>query len=222
MLTRKRWTIFLFALFFLIALAVVLVFFHNQILLAIGDHLIISDDLHQADVIHVISGLDYRTDYAIQLYKEGYGQTLFFTGGWCDVIQGNHALRGEQISLLQGIPVQDIAIDPTDVISTYAEAERLKIWVDEDPQAIKSIIVVSDPFHMRRVRWTYRQVFGKEIEIQLAPVPFEQTQYLRYWWKDAKSLSMVEQEYLKLAFYLIRYKYSWGPMRKWLSKFDRF
>ena len=55
----------------------------EPILLAVGDFLVIQDRLQPADVIHVISGLDERTDYAIQLYKQGYGKTIFFTGGWC-------------------------------------------------------------------------------------------------------------------------------------------
>jgi len=49
----------------------------------------LKSNLQPADAIHVIAGEDYRTDYAIQLYKQGYGKTLFFTGGWCET-QGYH------------------------------------------------------------------------------------------------------------------------------------
>jgi len=37
----------------------------------IGDFLVVEDDLRPADVIHIIAGDDYRTDYAIQLYQQG-------------------------------------------------------------------------------------------------------------------------------------------------------
>ena len=65
----------------LLGLTTVLLFSCEQWLLLIGDFLIVQDSLQPATVIHVIAGEDYRTDYAIQLYKEGYGKTLFFTGG---------------------------------------------------------------------------------------------------------------------------------------------
>ncbi len=51
--------------------------------LHIGDYLVVRDTLQHADVIHVIAGDDHRTEYAIQLYKDGYADTLFYTGDWC-------------------------------------------------------------------------------------------------------------------------------------------
>ena len=58
----------------LLLAALILVIFHEKWLLWIGNFLIVEDQLHPADVIHVIAGDDYRTDYAIQLYKQGYGK----------------------------------------------------------------------------------------------------------------------------------------------------
>jgi len=51
--------------------------FREPLMFAIGDYLVIHDELKPADVIHVIAGPDDRTDYAIQLYKQGYGKQLF-------------------------------------------------------------------------------------------------------------------------------------------------
>jgi len=47
----------------------------DRILLAVGDFLVVQDELKPVDVIHVIAGDDYRTDYAIQLYKQGMQST---------------------------------------------------------------------------------------------------------------------------------------------------
>jgi hypothetical protein len=55
----------------------------------------------------------------------------------------------------------------------------------------------------------------------MAPVPFEMTPYKSIWWKDSASRKYVEDEYLKLIFYLFRYQYSWGWFRQWLSTFDK-
>lgn len=190
------------------------------LLLKIGDFLVLQDDLHPADVIHVISGLDYRTDYGIQLLIAGYAKKIFFTGSWCDEIQGVHAERGKERAINQGIPPHAIVTDSTEVISTYQEATRLKIWIDQSQTPVNSVIVVSDPFHMRRAKWTYRQVLGDSIDIQMAPVPFENTSLHRRWWEDPASRMMVRDEYGKYVYYLLRYGLRWAPLSNWLATFD--
>ena len=186
----------------------------------IGNFLVIDDTLQPADVIHVIAGDDYRTEYAIQLYKEGYAQTLFYTGGWCTQHDYYHGEHATEISLAAGIPAASIAIDDSTVTSTYMEAERLKDWIDHSPRPIRSVIVVSDPFHMRRASWTYRWVLGDKIRVQMAPVPFEETPFKRAWWKDPESRGYVRDEYEKLAYYVLRYKLSWGKLHEWLVSLD--
>jgi uncharacterized SAM-binding protein YcdF (DUF218 family) len=194
--------------------------FYNRIFLAIGNFLIIQDLLQPADVIHVISGPDYRTAYGIQLYKQGYGKYLFFTGGWCAEIQGVHADRSRQQSLEQGVPSSAIGSDAYQVTSTFQEAERLKLWIDQTPIPVHSVIIVSDPHHMRRARWAYQQVLGKKVKLIMAPVPFGQTPYHQHWWIDKASRAMVREEYVKLIYYYARYKFSWGPLKEWLASFD--
>jgi hypothetical protein len=73
---------------------------------------------------------------------------------------------------------------------------------------------------MRRALWTYQQVFGDQIQIQMAPVPFELTPYRATWWKDVESQKYVQEEYFKFIFYLFRYQYSWGFFKDWLASFD--
>ena len=68
--------------------------FREPVMLAIGDYLVIQDDLKPADVIHVIAGPDDRTDFAIQLHRQGYGKQIFFTGGWCSYHGYRHGEHG--------------------------------------------------------------------------------------------------------------------------------
>jgi uncharacterized SAM-binding protein YcdF (DUF218 family) len=181
---------------------------------------VIQDSLHRADVIHVIAGEDYRTEYAIQLYQQGLGNTLFFTGGWCTVHLYRHGEHARELAIAHGVSSDAVAIDDSKVTSTYMEAERLKEWIDQSPFPVRSIIVVSDPFHMRRARWTYETIFGESIEIQMAPVPFERTPYQSLWWKDAQSRQNVREEYSKFVYYVFRYQLSWGFVRDWLASLD--
>jgi uncharacterized SAM-binding protein YcdF (DUF218 family) len=203
-----------------IALAV-LFWTRESILLAIGDFLVVRDTLRPADVIHVISGADYRTNYGIKLYKQGYGKKIFFTGGWCNHHKVNHAQHARELAIERGVQPQDIFTDEAALDSTYAEAERLKEFIMKSPSTIDSVLVVSDPHHMWRARWAYRGVLGSQISIVMAPVPFHLSPYHRRWWIDCESRKMVREEYLKILYYLVRYRFSWGPFRKWLASLDR-
>ena len=204
----------------LVFLGLVLVVFREQWLLLIGDYLIVNDTLEPADVIQVIAGDDYRTDYAIQLYKRGDGKILFFSGGWCPTHLYYHGEHGRELSIAAGVPLPAIAFDDSPVMSTYMEAGRLKEWIDQSLHPIRSVIVVSDPFHMRRASWIYRWVLGDQIRVQMAPVPSDLTPYQRVWWKDPESRMYVRDEYEKLVYNLLRYRLSSGKFQEWLASFD--
>jgi uncharacterized SAM-binding protein YcdF (DUF218 family) len=146
---------------------------------------------------------------------------LFFTGGWCEIHHNRHGEYGKARSLAQGVSMNAIAIDDSKVTSTYMEAEKLKSWMAHSLTPIHSVIVVSDPFHMRRARWTYRKVLGHNIEVQMAPVPFERTSYRRHWWTDQASRRFVQDEYKKLVYYFLRYQISSGKLKDWLASMDR-
>lgn len=185
-----------------------------------GNFLVVEDPIRKADLIHVISGPDYRTEYAIDLYKKGYAEKLLFTGGWCESANEISAIRSERLALIAGVPSEKIIVDVTPILCTYEEAERLKELVNRKDNIIRSVIIVSDPFHMRRVRWTYRRHLKHQVILIMAPVPFELTPMNANWWKDAKSRYMVCDEYLKLVYYVLRYQLTRGRLQLWLASLD--
>jgi len=191
--------------------------FKEEIQSAIGKFLVVKDNLYPADAIHVIAGDDYRTEYAIQLYQQGFARKIFFTGGWCTQHGYYHGEHGLQIALAEGIPVEDIAYDDTAVLSTFDETILLKNYLDSNLPSAQSVIVVSDPFHMRRARWTNQMVFGNQLKMIMQPVPFDQTPFKQQWWTDSPSRAYVRDEYTKMIYYLFRYKLGWN----WLSFFDK-
>jgi uncharacterized SAM-binding protein YcdF (DUF218 family) len=205
-----------------VLLGVILPLTREPILLAIGNFLVIKDELEPADAIHVISGPDNtRIDYAIQLFHQGYAGRMIFTGGWCDCTGANSAEYGRQRALRQGVPPEAIIVDGTEVTSTYAEIGQLKEAITQSQVPIQSVIGVSDPYHMRRARWTYRHVLGAQVAVEMAPVPFGFTPYQRHWWTDSPSRQYVRDEYLKIVYYYARYQLGWGLGSDWLASFDR-
>ena len=193
----------------------------ESILSRIGDFLVVQDKLQPADVIHVIAGPDKYTDYAVQLYWQGYGKKIFFTGGWCQLHNAKHGERGRERASANGVPPQAIAVDESPVTSTYSEVVKLKEFIDRSEMPVRSVAVVTDPYHSRRARWTYRQVLGDKLALCVAPLPFELSQYQRRWWTNQESRRMVKDEYLKILYYYARYKFAWGWMKNCLASLDR-
>jgi uncharacterized SAM-binding protein YcdF (DUF218 family) len=204
----------------LVLLSATLFLIHDHILLAVGDFLVVQDKLQPADVIHVIAGPDHRTDYGINLYQLGYGRQIFFTGGWCTLHNEYHGQRGRERAFQQGATLEAVAIDDSQVTSTYSEVVRLKEFIAQSQVPIQSVIAVSDPHHMRRARWTYRTVLGSQVSVQMAPVPFNLSPYRHRWWTDVESREMVGNEYIKIFYYYVRYGLDWDPVTELLAAFD--
>lgn len=198
----------------------IVLFLPGGILSGLGDYLVVADELGPVDVIHVLSGPDSSTAHALRLYQQGYAADLFFSGGWCESHQVFHGAWGRQNAIAAGVPAEQIGIDDSPMISTYEEAEALKRWIDASPTPIRAVMVVSDPYHMRRAQWTFRQVLGKDVTLVMAPVPFGQTSDRERWWTDRASTITVGKEYVKMAYYLVRYKYSRGWFRDWLASLN--
>ncbi len=198
-----------------------LLLFKNQVFHVLGSYLIVQDKaaayaVAPAGIVHVVAGEDYRTDFAIDLYLQGLAQTIFFTGGVCQQHGYDHSEHGRQLAQARGIPLEAVASDSAPVMSTYDEAVLLKKYIDENQLPVQSVIVVSDPFHMRRARWTYERVLGDGIRVLMAPVPFERLPFADQWWSDRDAQRYIVNEYTKLVYYFLRYQLSWN----WLARFD--
>lgn len=195
----RRLRSYLLGLVTLLVLSIV--FDHRSILASLGQFLTVKreEELQPADMIHVLGGRLERTEYALQLYRQGYGRNLFFTGKEMAPLLKWYATS-------HGIPAHHIINFDSRATNTYHEALELKqLLVNET--TVRSVIVVSSPYHMRRVRWTFRQVIDDQINLQFVPVPFTQTSDHWQWWSDHNSRKKVIKEYLKLLGYYMRYQF---------------
>lgn len=182
--------------------------FRETVLLAVGNFLIVQNELEPADLIHVLGGGDVgRVDHGVALYKQGLGKQLFFTGGRVEP-RGMFNLPDSFLSgdyaELQGVSPEDILLRGDAAANTYEEAVTLRDLLDKE-NAIHSVIIVSTPYHLQRARWIFNKVVGNRVHLQYALVPFAISQYQQRWWEDKLSRAMVKNEYLKLLFYFLRY-----------------
>ena len=71
-------------------------------------------------------------------------------------------------------------------------------------QKWQSVIIVSDPPHMRRLAWTWARVF-KDSGLHYVLVASEPEWWSPGgWWKYEQSGAFVIMEYIKLAYYVVK------------------
>jgi uncharacterized SAM-binding protein YcdF (DUF218 family) len=209
---RCKW-LALLAVFLLLFAVCFLLFrisplFREAILLGVGNFLIVQDDLEPADLIHVLGGGDVgRVDYGVELYKQGFGKKMFFTGGRVEPPRMKKlpkSFSSGDYAELQGVSPDDILTRGSKSANTYEEALALRELLDKE-NSIQSVIIVSTPYHLQRARWVFNKLVGYRVDLQYAPVPFAISQYKQRWWEDKLSRAMVKDEYLKMAYYFLRY-----------------
>lgn len=177
----------------------------ESILLAIGDFLVVQDTPHPVDLIHVLGGNQRRGEYAADLYRQGYAPHLFFSG---ETPAAGQPFQPEYMSqsqaLARGVDPQAVIPFPSTAGSTYEEAIELKQLLTENP-AIQSVMIISDPYHMRRVSWTFHHVIGSRAQLYFVPIPANQSQVPRRWWQNSWTRRTIGSEYTKLLYYMLVY-----------------
>jgi uncharacterized SAM-binding protein YcdF (DUF218 family) len=172
----------------------------------VGSVLIIQDDLQPADLIHVLGGDVERIDYGIELYKQGYGKKILFTGGRVELplVNATYSQLAQEYAESKGVPAEAILPDESMATSTYEEVLELQEILKND-SSLQSLIIVSSPYHLRRARWIFNKILGHHVKLQFAPVPFEKSRHKQRWWTNELSLQTVVNEYLKMPFYILKY-----------------
>lgn len=188
----------------IVILAVILTY--DFWLTAFAKWLIIGDQAVPVDLIVVSTGSFERIEYAIQLWQQGVAPKIFIpASSW--LVPGVRKGIGELVKeemLARGIPQEALFMDYRSD-STYKDAVYSKEWALK--LGVTSVIVIEDPFGMRRLRWTFRKIFADtEIRLYYVAVPPELSELsVEKWWTRERELLYVFEEYVKLIMYWIKY-----------------
>jgi uncharacterized SAM-binding protein YcdF (DUF218 family) len=122
------------------------------------------DQRRAVDAIVVLGAAQYngrpspvlraRLDHALQLYSEGFAPRIVVTGGIGRGDTTSEALVGRQYLLTREVPRDDLVVQPQGR-STQASMTAVADWLDAE--GLQSVILVSDPFHMLRLRLEARR-----------------------------------------------------------------
>lgn len=122
------------------------------------------DQRRPADAIVVLGAAQYngrpspvlraRLDHAFQLYQDGLAPRIVVTGGVGRGDTTSEALVGRNYLLAQEVPPSAVVVQPQGR-STQASMTAVAEWLGAEH--LNRVILVSDPFHMFRLRLEARR-----------------------------------------------------------------
>lgn len=182
---------------------------HSFWLTRLGAFLLVNEPPVRSDVILVLSGGDERILHGVKLFQDGYAPRIWFSFGRSEApdvfdMQSIHFTRALEVIRMQGVPETNMVIEQRP-LSTYDEAKLAREFVVRERH--QSAIVVSSPFHMRRVAMIFRKVFKDSgVRLTFCAVPLEAERLLLdRWWTRERELLWVNNEYCKLILYYFKY-----------------
>ena len=90
----------------------------------------------------------------------------------------------------------------TIAVHSTADEEALHVIQFMHKQNLHSAIIVSDPYHMYRAKWTYDHLTDTDA-MQLTYTASESIHSKKIWWDDQKSRHFILNEIPKVAYYWI-------------------
>lgn len=175
----------------------VLVLEKNFFLNEIGNFLIVKSALKPADAIVVLAGDEYeRVKYAVTLYQKGMAKYIIMSG---KITEGDSVSEAESMkdeAVQMGAPAKNIILE-TKSGHTYEHPLFIKPILIE--RNFKTVIIVSSPYHMRRVSILFDREFHTT-PIKLIYSPVEHSWFhAERWWKNKTARRIVLSEYLKMT-----------------------
>lgn len=157
----------------------------------------VSQSPAHADVIVVLGGSANRGSYAATILEQVQPQRIILSGG-------NVEIERNQYQIIAA----GFASHAIDIIyyadSTYDEAERVFDHLQQFNY--QSVLIVTSPFHTRRALATYEclsRTRGERYNFRIAA--YEGSVSAETWWHNTTMRNYISLEWIKTAFYIVRY-----------------
>ena len=122
------------------------------------------DQRRPVDAIVVLGAAQYngrpspvlraRLNHALSLYREGHAPRIIVTGGMGRGDTTSEATVSRRFLVTHGVPSEVVIVRPQGR-STQASMTAVGEWLEE--QGLHRVLLVSDPFHMFRLRMEARR-----------------------------------------------------------------
>jgi uncharacterized SAM-binding protein YcdF (DUF218 family) len=174
------------------------------LLRSLGSFLIVSDNPQKTEAVAVLSGGDIsRIKEGARVLRELKGDYFIITetGYQLPEIGYSNTLNQKLEAHDLGVPSTAMLVTEQQVRSTLDEAKAVRQLAEA--HGIKSVVVVTEPYHSYRTKLIFSDVFkGSEIKLAVQPV---RGHWFRSetWFLSPKNWQLVVNEYFKLAGYLM-------------------
>ncbi len=193
----------------LVLLFLALFLLRYPLLRTLGNFLINTDPQHPTHAIYVLGGASYdRGIAATHALRNGVAQKA-----WCLGEQVPLSFKGEGLMIPEGRLTANVMLRNgadtarVEVLlkGTSTWDESLAILDHAQRSGFDSITVITTDLHTRRVSRVFKKVFhnsGITVLIHGADASLYDAQR---WWATEEGLLMVNNEYVKLLYYLLKY-----------------
>ena len=183
--------------------------FRVPLLTGLAEAWVVNDPVTKADAIVILGGgLENRPFAAAKLFHDGVAPQVLYM----DVKLGPAEELGvslpekeqtRRILLSNNVPETAMAMIGSKVANTYEESRAVHAWIEKS--GAKTILIPTDPFHTRRVRW----IFTKELRDTKTQIHVVAIKPLRYgiedWWRHEEGLVDFQNEIIKSLYYRWEY-----------------
>lgn len=159
----------------------------------------------KADVLVALGGESGdRALTAAKLFRDGFAPLMLVTGLDASPpgVRPAYLHWRAQVLAEQGVPLERIIYD-ADSTNSWEEAVNTRRTMEAN--GWRRVLVVSDAYHMRRLSWVWERVFW-DSKLSYSLVASSPRWWdPNGWWHDDRSAQAVIMEYIKLAYYLMKY-----------------
>ena len=171
---------------------------------------IVSDAVAPADAAAVLGGgVDVRPFAAAEYYRKGLVKKILVA----DVrpsraetlgITPSHTELNRRALIALGVPMHAIEIFGHAASSTHEEVAALHAWAQQSHAG--SVIVPTEVFSSRRVRWVLGRMFAGDAVRIVVPALEARDYASAEWWRSEQGLIAFQNEVLKYVYYRIKYR----------------
>lgn len=155
------------------------------------------ENCQKVDAIVAVSGgkTAARTAEAITLYQQGWADYIIFSGDAFDENSPSNASVMRKQALAAGI-ANDAIITEELSRTTHQNAEKTSQLLEE--KNVRSLIVVTSPYHQRRAGLEFKQFAGEKIRVLNHPVK-DDPDWPWYWWVTPRGWWLAVGEMVKIG-----------------------
>lgn len=152
------------------------------------------------DAIVAVSGGDTsaRVNWAIDLYKNGWSNTIIFSGAAQDKSGPSNAATMKNLAVEAGVPGSNIYIDEDSETTSQNALKTQEIFTSHN---IKKVILVTSGYHQRRASLEFSRQ-SKGVSILNSPVKTD-NDWSFWWWTTPRGWWLASSELVKIIIFYV-------------------